>query len=398
MDTKTAGRAGAGYIVLLCFFIAALEGYDIQSFGVAAPKLIPEFGLNPGQQGWAGSAAMLGLVIGAFAGGWIADRIGRKPVLVASTAAFGLFSLLTALTHDYEMLLLVRVGAGLGFGGVMPNLIAVAREISPPDRRALTVTAMFCGMPFGGTAVSLLVRFAGPDFDWRNIFLIGGVLPLLITPLVFFLLPETKPASEPSAQRGLAHTLFAEGRATGTLLLWTVFFGTALVLYLMLNWLPTLVAAKGFLPTDGSSASLGFNIMATIGALVVGFAIDRMGFRWPVVVLFGSLAAAMYGLAISTQLTPILLLSAVAGFMTVGGQYAFYAVAPTLYPVHGRAAGSGAAVGIGRLGSIFGPLLAGELRQAGYGASTVFAALIPVVLVAGAAGVALSFLRRAQED
>ncbi len=398
METKTAGRAGAGLIVLFCFFIAFLEGYDIQSFGVAAPKLIPEFGLNPGQQGWVGSAAMLGLVIGAFGGGWIADRIGRKPVLIGSVAAFGLFSLATAMTHGYPELLAVRVGAGLGFGGVMPNLMALAAEISAPDRKAGTVTAMFCGMPAGGAAVSLLARLGGAELDWRTIFLVGGGLPLLLIPLAFFLLPETRPQAAPHADHRWTTTLFAEGRTAGTLLLWTIFFGTAVVLYLMLNWLPTLVTAKGFTPGDGSTAALGFNVMAVVGALVMGYAIDRVGFRWPTMAIFATLMAAMAGLAFVAQLSPLLVLSAIAGFGVVGGQFSFYAVAPMLYPAHVRAAGAGAAVAVGRMGSIVGPLLAGELRQAGYSAGQVFGALIPVVLTAGVAAFALSFLGKLRDD
>src|SRR5689334_20693863 len=102
---KSLGAAGAGLVVFVCFLIAAVEGYDIQAFGVAAPWRIPDLGLDPAQQGWAGSAAMIGLVIGAFAGGWLADRHGRKPVLLGSVAAFGLFSLLTATAHSYEALL-----------------------------------------------------------------------------------------------------------------------------------------------------------------------------------------------------------------------------------------------------------------------------------------------------
>ena len=131
---SSLGAAGAGLVVFVCFLIAAIEGYDIQAFGVAAPKMVPELGLDPGQQGWAGSAAMMGLVLGALVGGWLADRHGRKPVLLGSVAAFGLFSLLTAMAHSYEALLWARFATGLGFGGAMPNLIAVAVEISKPEQ------------------------------------------------------------------------------------------------------------------------------------------------------------------------------------------------------------------------------------------------------------------------
>ena len=395
---QVKGRAGAGLIVFICFLIAALEGYDIQAFGVAAPKFAPELGLNPGQLGWAGSAAMVGLVIGALAGGWLADRIGRKPVLLVSTALFGVFSIVTAISNDYQMLLVARLLTGLGFGGAMPNLIAIATEISPPQRRAATVTTMFCGMPAGGASVALLARFYGPDLDWQTIFIIGGVLPLVITPVIFFFLPETRPQPKAGADRRVLAALFGGGRAAATLLLWLVFVLTLVVLYLMLNWLPTLVIAKGLTEADGSAASLSFNLVSIAGALLLGFIVDRAGFRWPLTLTYVGLAATMFALASATGISPVLILSGLAGFLVLGAQYSLYALAPVLYPEQVRASGAGAAVAVGRLGSIAGPLVAGELRQAGYSAGEVFGAMTPVVLTAAVGVFVLGFLARPHED
>lgn len=395
---RAGSRAGAGLTVFLCFLIAALEGYDIQAFGVAAPKFAPELGLSPGQLGWAGSAAMIGLVIGALAGGRIADAVGRKPVLLVSTAAFGVFSIATALSQDFETLLLARLVTGLGFGGAMPNLIAIATEISPHARRAATVTTIFCGMPAGGAAVALIARASGPALEWQTIFWIGGLLPLAIAPVVFFLLPETRPEPRAGADRRLLPALFAGGRARGTLLLWLVFMLTLVVLYLMLNWLPTLVVAKGLTEADGSAASLAFNLTSIAGALLLGFIVDRAGFRWPLTLAYAALAATMLALASATGVAAVLLLSGLAGFLVLGAQYALYALAPALYPPQVRASGAGAAVAVGRFGSIAGPLVAGELRQAGYSAGEVLAAMTPVVLAATAAVFALSFLARPHED
>lgn len=331
MTDKTMGRVGAGLIVGICFFITVLEGYDIQAFGVAAPRFAPEFGLNPGQMGWAGSIAMVGLIIGAFVGGWLADRIGRKPVLILSTAAFGVFSLLTAMSHDYHSLLIARLATGVGFGGAMPNLIAIATEISAPSRRAATVTTIFCGMPVGGATVSLLAKFGGVALDWRTLFVIGGALPLLIVPVILFLLPETKPKHDPAVDRGLMKALFGEGRGAATLLLWMVFILTLIVLYLLLNWLPTLVVAKGLTPGDGSTASLVFNLASIPGAILVGYIVDRVGFRWPLVLVFAGLALALYGLGAAGLLRDIVILSGAAGFLVIGANYALYALAPVYY-------------------------------------------------------------------
>lgn len=379
MERKSVG---AGLIVLICFLIAAVEGYDIQAFGVAAPQMIPELGLNPGQQGWAASAAMIGLVMGAFAGGWLADRFGRKPVLLGSVAAFGVFSLMTATAHTYETLLLTRLATGLGFGGAMPNLLAVAVEIARPERRAATVAAMFCGMPVGGATSALIARLAGDSLEWRTIFVAGGVAPLVLLPLIFLLLPETRPPQDPTADRNLLRALFGEQRATGTVLLWAVFILTLIELYLTLNWLPTLVVDKGHPPAEGFAAAMVFNIAGVVGSLLVGALTDRMGWRWPLLAVYLALGAAMAGLAAAAGSSAIMAFSAVAGFMVMGAQFALYAVAPMLYPVHVRAAGAGAAIAVGWLGSIAGPLIAGELRNAGAGPGEVFMAMAPVALAA----------------
>ncbi len=381
MAKAIGGRLAPGFIVAICFGIAALEGYDIQAFGVAAPHMAPELGLGPAELGWAGSAAMFGLVIGALSGGWLADRFGRRPVLTVSVALFGIFSVVTALSHSFEMLTLARLATGIGFGGAMPNLIAIATEISPPNRRAMTTTTMFCGLPAGGAVVALLAQFGGEALDWRMIFLIGGALPLLLAPVVFFFLPETRPAPSGDLDRRVMRGLFAQGRAQATLLIWMIFALDLLVTYLLLNWLPTLVVAKGFTATDGASASFWMNIASVGGALLLGWSADRFGYRGLLVSVYAGLAVALYVLAQATGMVAVIAGSAAAGLTVVGGLYVLYALAPTYYPPHIRAAGAGAAIAVGRLGSIGGPLIAGELRAAGYGPDDVLMALIPAVLL-----------------
>jgi AAHS family 3-hydroxyphenylpropionic acid transporter len=397
LDAGAQGHSRSGMIVFICLLVAAIEGYDIQAFGVVAPMLARALHLGPAQMGLAASAAMAGLMAGAFFGGWMADRVGRKPVLIASIAAFGLFSLLTATAGSYELLLLARFATGLGFGGAMPHLMAIATEISPPGRRAATVTTMFCGLPAGGMVVAFFARAMGADLPWREVFLIGGVLPLILAPVVFFHLPETRPAPVVGADRRLLNALFGGGRAAGTLLLWVGFMLTLAVTYLMLNWLPTLVIAKGLPPSVGFEASFVFNLASVAGALLLGMLVDKVGFRWPLTGAFSILAVAMFALSAASGMAPVLIISGVVGFMVLGGQYVLFAVAPALYPPQARAAGAGSAIAVGRLGSIAGPLVAGQLREAGYSAAQVFEVMIPVVLAAGAASLALSYLSRPHE-
>jgi AAHS family 3-hydroxyphenylpropionic acid transporter len=376
--------------VFVCFLIAALEGYDIQAFGVAAPRLAPELGLGAAQLGWAGSAAMIGLVIGAFAGGWLADRIGRKPVLAGSVAIFGVFSLVTAAAPGFEALFWARLATGLGFGGAMPNLIAVATEISRPERRAATVTAMFCGMPVGGAIAALTAQLGGEALDWRWVFIAGGLAPLALVPVILRFLPETRPQVDPDVPRPAARALLDEGRAGPSLAIWGVFMLTLVILYLALNWLPTLVIQSGHPPALGASAAMVFNLSGVVGALILGPLTDRYGWRWPLTAAYLALAAVMAGMAIAASPGSILALSGAAGFLVMGAQFSLYAVAPGLYPPALRGLGSGVAVGVGRFGSIAGPLVAGELRAAGASPGEVFGAMTPVALVSGVLVLALA--------
>ena len=397
MEPSQKGYPKAGLIILICLFIAALEGYDIQAFGVAAPRMVAELGLAPAEQGWAAAAAKIGMFLGAFFGGWAADRVGRRPVLAASVAAFGVFSIATAYSYDYPSLLAARLVTGLGFGGAMANLVTIATEISTPSRRAATTTMMFCGFPAGGAMVALVARMGGETLDWRMLFIIGGLIPVVLAPVVFFLLPETKPQASPSADRRAMTGLFGGGRAAATSLIWAAFLLIVLVLNLMLNWLPTLVTAMGLTAGDGATAALAFNLSGVVGALIAGLLVDRFGSRWTLTLIYAALAAALYGLASAMGVSTVLTFSGLAGFLTLGAQFSLYAQAPPLYPSQVRAVGAGAAIGVGRLGAVIGPLIAGELRQAGFSGPQVFQTLIPVVLAAGLATLALSYVGRPSE-
>ncbi len=386
-----------GLVIGVCMLISALDGFDIQAFGVAAPKMAPALGLHPAQLGLIGSIATVGLMIGAFAGGWAADRWGRKPVLLAAVATFGVFSLATALAVDGNSLLAARFLAGLGFGGAMPNMIALASEVAPPGRRALVTGAMFCGFPFGGAGVSLLAKLAGEHGDWRMLFVVGGVLPLAIVPAIVWALPETRPAPDPAAERGLSQALFGAGRAPVTLLLWVGSVLSLLVMYLLIYWLPILVVSKGYHPTDGAAASLAFNLAAVVGALALGVMTDRLGVRSTIISAYLALGLALVGLGAATAMGHILVMSAAAGFLVIGVQYVLYGLAPILYPPQVRSAAAGASVGVGRVGSIAAPLIGGLLLQIGWSAAQVLQAMAVVALVAGATILTLTIVAKLRD-
>ncbi|XYH95508.1 MFS transporter [Sorangium sp. So ce1128] len=387
-------HASSGAVTLsLCSLIALLEGFDIQAIGVAAPLLIPDLGLTPGQAGVVFGAGMAGLVCGALAGGWMVDRMGRKPLLMMAVGCFGLFTLATLVAGGPLSLGLYRFLAGTGMGAAMPSLVAVALEIAPPDRRTRTTTLMFSGMPAGGALAALFAAGVLERFGWRSIFLAGGVLPLLLLPAMARLMPDSRAAAPSGAQRpGGVQALFGHGRLLVTLMAWVTFGLTLLVLYLLLNWLPSLVAAKGLGGVGGAGAAFAFNVGSVIGAWVLGMLVDRLGPRLPIIAAYAALALSLFGLAGANSLPPVLALAGLAGFFLLGAQYSLYGVIPLYYPARARGLATGASIAAGRLGSIGGPLVAGHLLGQGWGPAGVAMAMVPVVLSAGVA-VAVMTLR-----
>jgi AAHS family 3-hydroxyphenylpropionic acid transporter len=381
--TDVARRRPVALVIGLCSLAAILEGYDIQAFGVAAPKLVAALGLNPAQQGTAASAATIGLVLGAILGGKLGDIAGRKPILLLSVAIFGAASLWTASTSAYAMLLLARFVTGVGFGGAFPVLIAIATETSSPRWRGATTCALFCGMPLGGSLVSLFASLAGEQLNWRTIFVVGGLLPLIILPALWFALHETKPPRDENTHTRLLPALFGGGRAAATILLGSASFVAFVVLYLMLNWLPALIVAKGYLSGDGAAASLGFNVAGVLGGLLLGFLTDTAGPRRALLLAYATIFAGLALLAGAQSLGLIVAYSALLGLFAPGTTFVLYALVPPYYPANVRAAACGAIVGIGRLGTIVGPLLAGELRQMGWSAEHVLDALLPAIAIGG---------------
>jgi MFS transporter, AAHS family, 3-hydroxyphenylpropionic acid transporter len=251
-------------------------------------------------------------------------------------------------------------------------------------------------MPLGGGLSALVTQLLPPDFDWRLLFQIGGILPLLLVPAILAFMQETyRPGSRAGgagASVPAMRALFGDGRATTTLLLWAMFLPTMLILYLILNWLPTLVAAKGLDRSIAPLASLWFNLASVVGGLALSPLVDRIGYRWPVTLAFAGLIFALIGLAGATSIGTILLLSGLAGFFLLGANYSFYGVAAACYPTEMRGTGSGASVAVGRIGSVFGPLLAGLLMGQGTSAGSVILYLAPCAAIAGLAVFALSYV------
>jgi MFS transporter, AAHS family, 3-hydroxyphenylpropionic acid transporter len=398
-DMKNAAAPDRGVygVVSICFLVALFEGLDIQSMGVAAPRLAPAFHLDPGQMGLVMSASTVGLMIGAALGGWISDQIGRKAVIVASMAALGLFSLGTAFAPDYYALLMVRILAGVGLGGAFPNLIALVSEVTPRQYRVRALGAMYCGMPLGGACAGALMASAS-SMDWRPVFYAGGIGPLVLIPLLMAYLPKwravraTLPQNHASGDTETSSEKLFGSRTGTTLLLWTSYFFTLLAVYLLLNWLPSLLVAKGYSRAQGATCSIILNAGAVVGSIVLGALSDSRKPKWILIFTYAGMIASLLALTVAQGIA-LYVAAFIAGYFVIGGQLALYAIAPSLYPIAIRGTGVGAAVAVGRLGSIAGPLLAGALLVHGFGANAVPTAAMPGLLVAFCAVFTLAVAR-----
>jgi AAHS family 4-hydroxybenzoate transporter-like MFS transporter len=411
-------------LLLTCAAVLFLDGFDTQAIGYVAPALAREWGLTKGALGPVFSAGLFGLMIGALLLGPLADRIGRKRIIILSTLAFGVCALATAFVQDVNALLAIRFLTGLGLGGAMPNAIAMTSEFNPRRRRATMVMIMFCGFSVGAALGGLLAAALIPHFGWRSVFVVGGVAPLLLVPILALRLPESvrflalngrddekvagllrsispmavfAPATrfvvqEPALPGIPVVHLFRDGRTPVTLLLWVVFFMSLLDLYFLSNWLPTVLNDLG--ASLSASAAIGsmLQVGGVVGTLALGSIIDRFSFRALALVYFMAVFAvgAIGQLGHSIVLVTIAIFA--AGFCIVGGQIAANALAAAFYPTSVRATGVGWALGIGRVGSIIGPLVGGVLLSMKWSTGAVFMAAAAAALCAAMSAFVLSRL------
>jgi AAHS family 3-hydroxyphenylpropionic acid transporter len=398
--------------MVFCILAALCEGIDLQAAGVAASGIVPEFKPNPGQLGTFFSASTFGLSIGALIGGRLADGIGRKNVLVASVALFGLFSLLTPLAWDIVSLSLARLLTGLGLGGALPILLALVSESGGDHPQSGRVAMVYAAAPFGG-AIASLISFLIAAAHWRLIFVVGGVVPLLLAPVMAFGLQESvafqrvklaviiaDSAGPPAIPRGVRMAaifnsfaaIFAGGRALPTILLWGSSFVGLLVLYLFLNWLPILMVSDGLTRIQAAEAQIGFNIGGAVASVSMGFLLGSRLRTFGIITTFVACPVLLVALAKApAELAIIASIVFALGCSVIGGQSFIYAMAPVTYPTAIRGAGVGAAVAAGRIGSIVGPKLGGILKSAGHGPSQLLMDLLPIVVVGSIAALMLAW-------
>ena len=413
-------------ILILCMLVAALDGFDTQAIGYTAPAIAGVLHLPMAQFGQVGSAGLLGAAFGALSFGPLADLFGRKWFMIIAMVVFAIFSFMTARSAALDHLLAFRFFAGLGLGGVTPAFLAMGAELAPRRLRDVFVTILFASFPAGGLIGSLTSAWVIPAFGWRAVFYIGTVAPLAIAVILALWLPESirfllarnigqervrrtleriMPGAVPAdaeliappdpARAGAPVThLFTEGRAIPTLLLWVPFFMVFMVLVTVTFWTPAVLNSVGF-SLSAAALIVGLNNLGSVIASVMsGWLVQRCGPFWILIPSFvvGGLCLAWFGQATSSVVI-LGIASFLAGFFVGGTGTGLIAVAAGMYPTAIRSTGIGWAMGMGRVGQFFGPVLTGVLVGWGYRVGGIFyAAAVPCFI--GALFVILLLLAR----
>lgn len=401
-------------VVFWCLLIILFDGYDLAINGVALPLLMQEWSLSAVQAGMLASTALAGMMFGAMMFGTLADKIGRKKVIMICVVLFSGFTFAGGFASNPTEFGILRFLAGLGIGGVMPNLVALTSEYAPARLRATLVTTMFSGYAVGGVMAALLGAWFTPNFGWQIMFFIAGV-PLLLLPLIWKFLPESltflvKAQKHDNARQmmqrlddqlslndqtqlalseikiaepAFVSSLFKHGRTASTLLFWLAFFMCLLTLYALGSWLPKLMMAAGYSLGNSLMFLLAMNIGAVIGTVGGGILADKFHLKPVIITLCLSGAVALSLLGFKSPQPVIYFLVAVAGASAIGGQILLYSYVAQYYPLTVRSTGIGWASAVGRSGAIVGPILIGMLLGMELPHQLNFMAVgLPVVIVA----------------
>jgi len=420
VDPRPLGRIHL-VVLVLCGFVMFLDGFDTQALSFAAPVLAKEWGLAPAEVGTLLSAAIFGLMVGYLALSPLANRVGHRRVIIFTTAVFGITTLLCSLVSGPAELIVLRFLTGTGLGAAIPSLVALTSEFAPRRRRSSFVLFIYCWLALGFVAAGLVSGVVIPQFGWRAMFVVGGVLPLVLVVVIVLFLPDSPRylVARPAAARRLralmlridpslpdttvvgpdAEDSTAPSRAASmvvellrrrwlasTLLLWVAFIANLAAFYSIQSWMPSIVGSFGQEPSVIIAATVLTSVGGIVSATAIGPSMDRFN---PFLILgsvyiLGSVFIVILGFSLDGEAWVLLCAAFVAGTCVTGGQMSIVAVASLVYPVRLRSTGVGWALGIGRLGGIIGPILVGTALGSGVAPATVFVAVSLLLVAAGA--------------
>mgnify|MGYP001178162477 CR=1 FL=1 len=381
-------------LLLACIFIIVVDGYDMFLLGTIIPALMDEWGIDHVTAGSLSSYALLGMMIGALVFGLLADRFGRKRVILICTAIFTTLTFTSGFSNGPVSFGIQRFLAGIGLGGVMPNLIALVTEYAPKKLRSTLVAIMFSGHAMGGIAAALGALVLLEPFGWRAVVWVGGI-PVLFIPILSKVMPEsfsylykknireelvtTLNKINPDFQFNMddpltinkvdqtdtsVKNLFTEKRALSTVMFWTAAFMCLLVMYGLSTWLPKIMLTAGY-PIGSSLVFLiTLNLGGVSGAIFGGKLADQFGSRKVLIVFYSIGFIALTSLGFTPNMVLLYILLFIAGATTTGTQIVTNAYVSQYYPASIRSTGVGWELGIGRIGGMLGPALGGFLLNA----------------------------------
>jgi AAHS family 4-hydroxybenzoate transporter-like MFS transporter len=403
-------------ITLLCGMVMFLDGFDTQSISYMAPLIAKEWGLSRELLGPIFSSALTGLMVGYLLLSPLSDRFGHRRMMLVSTVAFGVTTLITVFASNVTELIVLRFVTGLFLGSAIPSAVALTGEYSPKRLRATFVLVIYCGFSLGFVAAGALAAWMLPLYGWRSLLWVGAIAPLTLSIFLFLFLhesldflvrtkaegqriwyilrrvdpalPEAAPRSFTTVEKEVGSavgSLFTSGRTLGTIVLWIIFFLNLAEFYALQSWLPTILTNLHYPLNSVALATTLTTIGGIVIAVVIGPAMDRLGPYRSLAVLYfcGVFFVALMGVALSQPEWVLMAATFFAGCCVSGGQKSVIALAAVFYPAPIRSTGVGWALGIGRLGGIGGPLLVGLLLGWRLSPANIFYAAAIPMLIAG---------------
>lgn len=403
-----------GLVLFWCALIIIFDGYDLAVAGIALPSIMKQMGVDATQAGFMVSSALFGMMFGAIFLGTIADRIGRRWAIVICIVLFSVFTAAAGMTSDPVTFSITRFLAGLGIGGVMPNVVAQMTEYAPRKVRSTMVTLMFSGYAVGGMLAAVLGKGLIESHGWQSVFL-AAALPVVLIPFILKSLPESmpfllkqgrhdelkaivarldpgfRPTVEdrfvlPAADKAASapvRLLFRDGRGFSTAMFWIAFFMCLFMVYALSSWLTKLMASAGYSLGSALTFVLTLNFGAMLGAVGGGWLADRFSIKWVLFSMYVLAAVSITLLGVPMPTEALFLVVGLAGASTIGTQIVTYAYAGQFYPMAIRSTGIGFASGVGRSGAILAPIVIGTLVGMALPLQQNFIAIaIPAVIAA----------------
>ena len=422
IDNAPLSRAQRN-VIALCIAIGLIDGLDVLSLGFTAKAVTTDLGITLPTYSAVFTASLLGMMVGGMALGPAADRFGRRKLIIISLLFIGLFALLTPLATTVEMLVVVRFLAGVGMGGVIPNVMALVAECVPARNRQRVLALIAATPSLGAFLGGFLATVLMPTFGWRSVFIVGGAVPLVLAVLAYYRMPEsikflvvsghpgealrvlnllvpgsdndkTPIVEESNEPKSSVAALFAHGRAASTLVLWVSFSLAMMVIYFLNNWMPALFEEAGHTANVGVIALSLFSLGGVVGGVTIGYLADKLG-KPATICAVGLFVGAGAIVTVSHVFASVPLLFSsvfVLGMGISGAIVGLSALAGTLYPTVARATGVGWVYGVSRVTSIVGPAIGGMLLAYGWDEIRLFTLNAIPTLVAGIGVVLLAWL------